>query len=88
MVMKISLLIKTVQPDQSNPKMHEGDGFSAKTLWKKTISFLNELTGTAMVQLASSHKWKAHLNSFMDFSVHAYFLNKECLAEASVLRDT
>ena len=33
--------------------------------------------GMAMVRLASSDKWKAPLNSFMDFSVHAYFLNEE-----------
>ena len=33
--------MKTVQPDQPNPKMHEGDGFSAKMLWKKLISFAN-----------------------------------------------
>ena len=33
--------------------------------------------GMAMVRLASSDKWKVPLNSFKDFSVHAYFLNKE-----------
>ena len=31
----------------------------------------------AMVWLASSDKWKVPLNSFKDFSVHAYFLSKE-----------
>ena len=101
--MTISLLMKTVQPDQSNLKMHEGYGFSAKTLWKKLISFANYGVvwygtcgwmvwcgmvwymwvngmvwyGMAMVRLASSDKWKVPLNSFKDFSVHAYFLNKE-----------
>ena len=39
-VIRISLLIKTIRPDQSSlNSMHEGDGFSAKTLWKKPISF-------------------------------------------------
>ena len=33
--------------------------------------------GMAMVRLASSDKWKVPLNSFKDFSVHAYFLSKE-----------
>ena len=33
--------MKTVQPDQPNPKMHEGDGFLAKTLLKKLILFAN-----------------------------------------------
>ena len=39
-VMKISLLMKTIQPDQSNPIK---DGFSKKKLWKKPISFANWL---------------------------------------------
>ena len=42
-VVRISLLSKTIQPDQSSPCMQEGDGFSAKTLWKKPISFANWL---------------------------------------------
>ena len=33
--------------------------------------------GMAMLRLASSDKWKVPLNSFKDFSVHAYFLSKE-----------
>jgi len=38
--MRITLLIKTIQPDQSNPKESEQkeDGFSAKTLEEKPIS--------------------------------------------------
>ena len=38
-VMRISLLIKT--SSQILNIMHEGDGFSAKALWKKLISFAN-----------------------------------------------
>ena len=49
--MRISLLIKTIQPDQPNPtvkivctkKMVFSCGFSANTLWKKPISFANWL---------------------------------------------
>lgn len=65
--------MKTVQPDHSNLKMHEGDGFSTKTLWKKLISFANYgmvwygmvhvgvWYGMAMVRAASSDIWKAPL---------------------------
>ena len=47
-VMRISFLIKTIQP---------GDGFSAKPL--ETADFIVKLTGLAMVRMASSDKWKA-----------------------------
>ena len=41
--MRNSLVIKlSIQPaSEILNSMHEGEGFSAKTLWKKTISFAN-----------------------------------------------
>ena len=59
-VMRISLLTfltKTLQPDQSNPKVHQGAGFSAKLLEK--AYFIFKLTGRAIVRPASSDKRKA-----------------------------
>ena len=43
-VMRISLLIKSNHPDQSNPKyyiMHKGDGFSTKLHRKSVFHFKN-----------------------------------------------
>ena len=53
-VMRISLLTKTNQPDQSNPKYyaHKGDGFPAKPRGKRL--FHTKMCGPAMVRLASS----------------------------------
>ena len=59
MVMRISLLINTIQPDQSNPK------YCARRRWffsqnslEKADSFICLLTVRAMVQPASSDKIK------------------------------
>ena len=42
--MRISLLIKTIQPDWSNPQsMH--DGFSAKTLWRNLFHCQHNWSG-------------------------------------------
>ena len=58
-VMRISPLIKTIQPDQSNPKQCKGRRqFLGKNLWKKPISLSKSL-----VRPASSDKWKAPLVS-------------------------
>ena len=54
--MVISLLIKTLQPDQSNPKQYaRRRTFQQKRLEKAYFTF--KLTGPAKVQLASSDKW-------------------------------
>ena len=67
-VMEISVLIKTNQPDEINQivnSMHGGDGFSAKTLGK-AFNLIFKLTGRAKVPPASSDKWKApFLSSLM-----------------------
>ena len=61
----ISLLIKSIQPDQSNlNNLYEGDGFSAKSVYKKLISLSKG--HLAMVGLASFDFWKA----LLDFSTH------------------
>ena len=59
--MRIWFLIKTIQPDQANPKysVREGDGFSAKPLEK--ADFIVKLSGLAMARPTSSDKWKAPL---------------------------
>ena len=44
-VMRISILIKTIQPDQILKSMNEGDGFSSKTLGKSLFHFQNERSG-------------------------------------------
>ena len=41
--------------------MHEGDGFSAKTLGKSLFNLQNLMTGLVMVWPASSDFWKALL---------------------------
>ena len=65
----ISLLIKPLQSDQSNPKYyHERNGFyhfifSIKKSFEKAY-FMFKLTSPAMVRPASSDKWKAPLEYF------------------------
>ena len=46
-LMRIWFWIKTIQPDQANPKysVREGDGFSAKTLGKSRFHCQNNLSG-------------------------------------------
>ena len=44
-VMTISLLIKTIQPDQILKSMNEGDGFLLKTLGKSLFHFQNDRSG-------------------------------------------
>ena len=63
LIMRISHLIQTIQPDpQILTGVHEGDSFSKKkATTKKTPEqslFHFPMTGAAMVQLASSDKWK------------------------------
>ena len=57
--MIISLSIKTLQPDQSNPK--EGERVQQK-LFEKAY-FIFNLTSPAMVRPTSSDKWKAPLHT-------------------------
>ena len=67
-VMGISLLIKTNQPDEINQilnSMHGGDGFQQE-LSEKAFNLIFKLTGRAKVRPASSDKWKApFLSSLM-----------------------
>ena len=44
-VMRISLLIKTIQSDQILKSMNEGDGFLPKTLGKSLFHFQNDRSG-------------------------------------------
>ena len=58
-VRRISLLIKTIQPDRWNPEWHtRRKSFFSKNSRKKPISFI-KLTGLSMVRPASSDFWKA-----------------------------
>jgi len=52
-VMRISLLIKTIRPDQ----ILKGDGFHQKLLGK--TYFIFKMTGLATVRLVTSDFWKA-----------------------------
>ena len=54
-VMRISILIKTIQPDQILKSMNEGDG--QKLLGK--AYFIFKMTGLATVRPVSSDFWKA-----------------------------
>ena len=55
----IFLLIKTLRPDQSNPKYYaRRRWFFSKNSWKKPF-LIFKLSGRAMVRPASSDKWKA-----------------------------
>ena len=55
-VMRISLLIKAIQPDQSNPNsMHEWKRFSLRTLGKSLFHLQNDRSGNSL--RASSPIW-------------------------------
>ena len=69
-IMRISHLIQTIQPDlQILTGVHEGDSFSKKkATTKKTpeqSQFHFPMTGAAMVQLASSDKMKNALRTIL-----------------------
>ena len=56
--MRISLLIKTIQPDQSNPKViYKKETVIQQKLLEKAY-FIVKMTGLVMVWLASSDFWK------------------------------
>ena len=63
--MRISLLIKTNHPDQSNPKYHaHKEMVFQQTLLEKAY-FIAEMSGPAIVRPASSDFWKAPLVRFL-----------------------
>ena len=57
--MMLSLLIKTFQPDQSNPEYYAPKEMVFQQKLFEKVYFIIKLTGPAMVRPASSDKWKA-----------------------------
>ena len=60
-LIRISLVIKTIQPDQILNSVREEGGFSANTLGKSRFHLLTDWFGINFVRPASSHKWKVPL---------------------------
>ena len=86
-VMRISLLIKTTQPDQILKSMKEGDGFSSKTLGK--TYFIFKMTGQATVRPVSSDfrkglvpRYNSRVRCSLGPNVNAPFLQEPTLAGA------
>ena len=79
-VTRISLLIKTIPPDQSNSKYHaRRRWFFSKNSWKKPISL--------SIRPVSSDLWKAPLVSAPQESVHCFFFFSENLRLLQYVRN-